>query len=206
LYDLINIIKKRWIVTSFRSSLVFSLMFLPTGDALACLCESGSTKRRVTFYRKRSLAVFVGTVKELMKEEDIEGFPEYRAVLVIEKSWKGAPSGEITVYTPIRLCGAGFEVGGTYLVFAGHHSTGEPGKLETTICSTRRIEDATKELKLLGTPSSAKALQNEKVESRHVGSLPLRRGITGHDKSLRVRCSKLTPSGGREQRRGEGRE
>lgn len=133
-------------------------IFLFSGDAFACMCEPNFGKKWVFRKSVRAAAIFEGTVKEVTKELNADGYYEYRVVLQVKKSWKCAHRDEVVIYNPFRLCGVGFEVGRSYLVFAWHDRVNEPQKLRTSICNTRRSEDAKKEIKLLGEPGFVSTL------------------------------------------------
>jgi hypothetical protein len=68
----------------------------------------------------------------------------------VDRIWKGAHCGTVTVQTASdsAACGYSFEVGRTYLVYAF-----KEGGLSTNICTrTRVIEEASEDLAALGAP------------------------------------------------------
>jgi hypothetical protein len=72
----------------------------------------------------------------------------------VDRSWKKARCGTVVVQTPSdsAMCGFGFEVGKSYLIYADM----QKGKLSTNLCSrTRTIEEAGEDLAALGEPETS---------------------------------------------------
>jgi hypothetical protein len=91
--------------------------------------------------------VFVGEVLEVRKATKSE-LEEYSGPFIVrmrvERYWKGIKSGEINVETDMTGCGPYFRVGEKFLVYG-------MGKRLSTACSgTRKLEDAEKDLEVLG--------------------------------------------------------
>ena len=103
--------------------------------------------------KKESKAVFTGKVLEVSREVDNYRM-FYRVKLLVDRTWKGAQVGEITIYSR-GGCVVWFESGKEYLVYA-YAGEGE-NTLETDMCSrTRRIEMALEDLQKLGKAKTVK--------------------------------------------------
>ena len=139
------------------------LLILP-GIGHACSCNLppiGKTEKQlVELERKKSKAVFVGEVLEIIVPNTPSGEPAWVAEVrfKVQESWKGSVAEEVSVFTAnvCCICGYEFKVGERYLVYA-HGSD----KLSTDICTrTRRVADAEIDLKVLG---KAKGLKRGKA-------------------------------------------
>ena len=113
---------------------------------------------------KRSAAVFIGTVIEVLKprpDEHVEGgrvvYEDRLYVYVkfrVEKSWKGIGKGALTITVEAEPeaygCGYDFEAG-TYLVYADGIGRGKAKRLWIDCCTrTRRMEEAGGDIRELG--------------------------------------------------------
>jgi hypothetical protein len=118
----------------------------------ACLCANLPVKKKVRLMKQKADAIFTGTAKLINGYGEIDG-GRVKAVLVVEKLWKGAKVDEYTIYTN-GGCSAFFEVGKEYLIYA---QKDEKGELTTDICmGTGDIRAAKKDLKYLGRPAVAR--------------------------------------------------
>lgn len=144
------------------AAVTFLLIF--PGSGLACSCNLppiGKTERQlIELERKKSKAVFVGKVLEIIAPNTPSGEPARVAEVKfkVQKLWKGSVAAEVSVFTAnvCCICGYKFRVGGRYLVYA--HG---PDKLSTDICTrTRKAVDAEIDLRVLG---KAKALKGGKA-------------------------------------------
>jgi len=121
-------------------------IFLYSTETLACLCKSESPKKAIKRLQKESSEIFIGTVKEVVREK----VNYYKATFTVEKSWKGNRVEEVTVYTE-GGCMAWFETGRKYIVYA---RIGDNDILRTDVCiRTRLVEYADEDIKRLGKPS-----------------------------------------------------
>jgi shikimate kinase len=122
---------------------VLSLYAVDT--AWACSCAPQPPPQEAL---KQSVAVFTGTVAGVTTSG------QNRLVQIrVEKVWKGAKCGEVTVTTALddAACGYNFEVGQSYLVYA----TKEKGKLSVSLCSrTSLTSQAGEDLTALGEPAT----------------------------------------------------
>lgn len=114
--------------------------------ALACSCAPPPPPAQA---RDAADSVFSGTVVSVTPGKnglDVE--------IQVDRSWKKARCGTVVVQTPSdsAMCGYGFEVGKSYLVYADM----QKGKLSTNLCSrTRTIEEAGEDLAALGEPEES---------------------------------------------------
>jgi hypothetical protein len=123
--------------------------------ANACVCEilGGRTPRREMHHAK---VVFVGELLEI--REDVPSKTESHQLqdalrFRVERYWKGGKAGEEIGYGSRPDCDHHFEVGAKYLVY------GE-GKQRSTACTgTRKVEDAEKDLRELGSGRTLKAAE-----------------------------------------------
>ena len=112
---------------------LFVLLIATAESSFACSCPR-SLKPLKTLVREEyanSTAIFSGEVVEIKLSPTT---PDTLAVrLKVLNTWKGKPADEITLSTPREsaMCGYGFVVGNTYLVYA----TGAGDDLMTTNCS-----------------------------------------------------------------------
>jgi hypothetical protein len=109
--------------------------------------KNASLNRRVLDEKRRSTAVFSGTVTKISLSRNA-----YLAVtLKVERTWKSVEDEQVTVFTPAgdHNCGFNFEVGQSYLVYA---STADDGELWTNHCTrtTRIGVGSDLDLKVLG--------------------------------------------------------
>jgi hypothetical protein len=114
--------------------------------ALACSCAPPPPPAQA---RDAADSVFSGTVLSVTPGKnglDVE--------IQVDRSWKQAGCGTVVVQTPSdsAMCGYGFEVGKSYLIYADM----QKGKLSTNLCSrTRTIEEAGEDLAALGEPEKS---------------------------------------------------
>jgi len=136
--------------------LCMTFVLLGSSEAQACLCAN----RSVNQLKKESKAVFTGKVVEVSREFDNYAM-FYRVKLSVERTWKNAQAGEITVYSR-GGCSVWFVPGKEYLVYA--YAGKDGNTLETDLCSkTRQVGMAEEDLKKLG-----KAKTVEKVSRSNV--------------------------------------
>lgn len=137
-----------------------AFLLLVPNIGLACSCDlppmNKSEKQLVELARKKSKAVFVGEVVEIIVPKTPSGeaawFNEVRFKVL--KKWKGIAAEEITVLTAnvCCICGYKFEVGVSYLIYA--YGT---ERLETNICTrTVPLGAAEKDLQVLGKAKGSK--------------------------------------------------
>jgi hypothetical protein len=104
-----------------------------------------SPKQRVKYMKKNVDAIFVGTVKSVTQGDGLV----FRAVLTIDKFWKGKNVGEQVVFTS-GGCRVGFEKDNSYLVYAKGDKNND---LVTEVCwGTRLRKFANDDIKRLGKP------------------------------------------------------
>lgn len=114
--------------------------------ALACSCAPPPPPAEA---RDAADSVFSGTVLSVTPGKnglDVE--------IQVDRSWKKVRCGTVVVQTPSdsAMCGYGFEVGKSYLVYADM----QKGKLSTNLCSrTRTIEEAGEDVAALGEPEKS---------------------------------------------------
>lgn len=128
--------------------LVLALAAAPA--AFACSCAPPPPPQEA---RDQAAAVLAGKVLEITTETQ-PGLPVGRRTvrLQVEKIWKGAACGEMTVTTGLgdADCGFSFEVGKSYLIYAFQ----ENGGLATNICTrTAPLDQAAEDLAALGAPA-----------------------------------------------------
>ncbi len=115
-------------------------------SAAACSCVMPPPPQEAM---ASAAAVFEGTVTDVRgPKDDQSGSREVD--LRIGRRFKGAEADTVTVTTAgsSAACGYNFELGRTYLVYAGEE---DGGQLATSLCSrTARIEDAGDDLSALG--------------------------------------------------------
>jgi 2-phosphoglycerate kinase len=101
--------------------------------------------RSVTKKLRESEAVFVGEVVAI----SIDAQKRTMAIKFrVERHWKGVTSPDMIVITSVPgpgSCGLSVEVGSKFLIYASRSK-----QLETSLCSSRRIEAASDEMKKLG--------------------------------------------------------
>lgn len=132
--------KKSWIV---GLALLAGLSLSEAVSACSCVMPPGPEAAR-----DASDAVFSGKVTRV-----VPGGRMLKVTLQVDRSWKGASCGEVTLETAAdgATCGFGFEEGKTYLVYAA----GEEGGLTTNLCTrTRSIDQAEEDLEKLGEPET----------------------------------------------------
>lgn len=135
----------------FTSLVIIGVLIFAQTSALACSCSLPtrklSLKQQVKKSRKNFDAIFSGKVIEITKQP--QNF--YVSVrLLIENSWKGKLSKEITIVTGLGGgdCGYPFEVGESYLIYV---SGSVESRFSTSICSrTTNLLNAAEDLKILG--------------------------------------------------------
>ncbi len=110
---------------------VFLLASVETSYACSCDLSKESVKKQVKNAYQDSTAIFEAEVLEVREsgKNDFQLFVKVR----ISKSWKGGKTGEIIITTPSQgsLCGYGFTVGKSYLVYAN----GSDDQLSVSLCS-----------------------------------------------------------------------
>jgi hypothetical protein len=152
--------------------------------SLGCKCvlpKRASAKQQINDARKRSTAVFSGTVLEVISE------PNNVFVLVrfkVEKLWKGNNASQVAIRTGRGSgdCGLPFAAGERYLVYA----YGPENALETNICQrTTSLSDAAVDLRILDEGRKAKAATVGKL-SAHIGDRDSGLGRGTDDKNKRL--------------------
>jgi hypothetical protein len=146
-----------------RRSLQVLVLLAPlfgAAPALACSCVFPTVEQA----KQDAVALFEGRVTSIVDAPaagaDVDS--EYSVTLHVARSWRGLEKqARVTLRTAKSgaTCGYAFEVGTSYLVYAG----GAPGKLEVNSCSrTRRLREASEDLAALGsanTPATGAAKQ-----------------------------------------------
>lgn len=132
--------------------IIFGALALVPAPATACGCMPSmaairkvSTRKLVRDEFRRSTAVFSGKVLSIT-------YDDYALVVKfnVVRTWKHVKGAAVTVRTPPNdsMCGYTFEVGQTYLVYAGSVIEGE---LWTNHCTrTRNVGDASEDIRALG--------------------------------------------------------
>lgn len=129
---------------------IFAFLMFAGIDGYACSCVpfgEESVQQQVSKAKTNAQAVFVGKVLQIIKK------PEKHEIVVklkVENLWKGYLSKEVTVSTGAdsALCGYNFEVGQSYLIYAGG---ADVNNLQTNICTrTAKFSAAKADIKALG--------------------------------------------------------
>ena len=137
-----------------HTSVAIAFLLLVSNVGLACSCDlppmNKTEKQLVELERKKSKAVFVGEVVEIIVPKTASGAAAWVAEVrfKVQRKWKGAEAEEISVFTANVCCACGFkfEVGESYLVYAYGSDS-----LSTNTCTrTSRLSEAEKDLKVLG--------------------------------------------------------
>lgn len=130
------------------SLLLVGILLFHADAGHACTCAPAQSAAREL---ARATAVFSGKVVEIKRHKrPADVFAGVEVRFRVEKVWKGAGGGVVSVFTSSHsaACGYAFRKGRTYLVYA--HGDGE-GRLSTSICSrTKRLKDAREDLGELG--------------------------------------------------------
>jgi hypothetical protein len=139
----------------FVSVLSFvGLLFVPN-IAFACSCSLppiGKTeKQHIKLARKKSQAVFVGEVTEIIAPKTASGEEAWTAEVRFKvlQTWKGVTTETVSIFTANRccICGYKFSVGERYLVYA--YSSNKD--LATSFCTRIKLfSEADADLKVLG--------------------------------------------------------
>jgi hypothetical protein len=140
----------------FLTLTFFTLLLFSYIEAFACSCNQAFAQPLKTrlFISK---AVFSGEVMEINKIFQKSHISVVK--IKVKESWKGQLSKQVIINTRTdgAACGYPFEVGKSYLIFAG---SSDDGNLTTGLCSRNsEIEEAEEELKMLG---KGKKLQKSK--------------------------------------------
>jgi len=145
------------------------------GEAYACSCVGGDAKAKL----ERSNLVFLGKVIEIGDvNKDSSKMPERRYVFEVEKSWKGAPDHQVTLYSydgAEASCGYKFDLNQTYLVYT-YQEEGSDKTPRTNLCSGNLLQtEADEDIKLLGdgvvpTSAVAKTIDPTSGEKAAVGT------------------------------------
>jgi hypothetical protein len=145
-------------------ALTLSILALWSAPALACKCKL----QTVDEAKQDAVAIFEGRVTSIVDEPKSESnmFPGKTVTIALVRTWRGLENQEaVSVRTGESgaMCGYGFEVGASYLVYAA----GESDKLLVTSCSrTRPLGEANEDLAALGagvTPVKVEAAKDAGV-------------------------------------------
>ena len=124
-----------------RSLLLACAILCGAQNAYPCKCAQQSAGRKL----KQSEAVFVGEVVAVSRDT------AKRTMAInfkVEEYWKGVTYREVLVVSTLPgpgSCGLAVEVGEKFLVYASRNR-----QLQTSLCSSRPLKDATDDLKKLG--------------------------------------------------------
>ncbi|HYO14303.1 MAG TPA: hypothetical protein VE685_13995 [Thermoanaerobaculia bacterium] len=124
-------------------SLLLLLSLFVAEPVFACSCIAPPPPQEAA---QQAAAVFTGTVVSVTQ---VGSQQEVR--IRVERVWKGAKCGEITILTPLdeAACGFNFQTGQSYLVYADR----QQGKLSTNLCTrTTSTSAASEDLAALGEP------------------------------------------------------
>lgn len=140
-------------IASLLMALAMGLSLAATLDvrpAHACSCAgTGDAEEEL----RRSDAVFSGEVVEVGELDS--GMPFLAPVTFdVKGAWKGVTGDSVVVHGqgPGASCGLDFELGETYLVFAGGSGEGGGGKLQTGLCSATRLASEETARNMFGPP------------------------------------------------------
>lgn len=127
-------------------SFVIWIILLASGQNLfACSCQVSLEPLKVQVKEafNNSTAIFSGEVASVTPKSEYE----VAVKIKVGKSWKGAFFKEVTITTAkdSAMCGYGFEVGKTYLIYA----SGADDNLMTTNCSRTTIVSDKQDIKFL---------------------------------------------------------
>ena len=146
---------KRFMKICFISILSFVALLFAPGIGFACSCSlppMGKTEKQlIKLERKKSQAVFVGEVTEIIAPKTASGEEAWTAEVRFKvlQTWKGITTETVSVFTANRccICGYKFEVGERYLIYA--YSSDK--NLGTNFCTrTKTLSEANADLKVLG--------------------------------------------------------
>ncbi len=125
---------------------VFSLLLLASAEysfACTCVVSNRPLNAQVKEAFNNSTVIFSGEVISITPKSEYE----VTVKIKVEKSWKGTFSKEVAITTNKNsaMCGYGFEVGKTYLVYA----YGAKDDLSTTNCSRIKLFSNKEDIKYL---------------------------------------------------------
>jgi len=140
------------------------LLLLIRSEAYGCKCGQPTIE---SSFEKVPL-IFTGEVIKL---------DPFRAVLKVEKMWKGELTEEIVLLTGgrrdtggnvvVNSCDFRYALGERYLVYA----SGSGNELKASVCSrTRRLEVAADDLRVLERLKQAREERNQRASKRHAKS------------------------------------
>ena len=123
--------------------ILFGLLFAP--DIFGCTIEVFPGAKKA---RRHSTAVFAGKVLNVRSLTN-----SYAITFAVARSWKGIKEGEVTLEGDqgFTCSSISFERGNTYLVYA-YEGGGNLLTASEAPGYSKRIEDATKDIKELGPP------------------------------------------------------
>ena len=145
----------------FISFLSFVALLFAPSIAFACSCSLptiGKTEKQlIKLERKKSQAVFVGEVTEIIIPKTSTGEESWTAEVRFKvlQTWKGITTETVSVFTAniCCICGYKFDAGERYLVYA--YSSDKD--LATSICKrTKPLSGANEDLKVLGKSNISK--------------------------------------------------
>jgi hypothetical protein len=146
-----------------------------TGKAYACSCQEGPRDKDF----EASAAVFEGQVIALDPGVNAVGHPGQirRVDLKVVRTWKGANTEQVAVFTPISgsECGYAFQVGKSYLIYAIEV---KESQLAVSACGrTREISKAGSDIDAMGMGSVPVKAELTAAEKKSYNDPALRRPI-----------------------------
>lgn len=145
---------------------------MKTEPAHACSCAAFPDPLTAL---NRADAVFSGKVLHLKEEKIDSGDTKWKALMEIDRTWKGINQSQAWVYTNYggsAACGMDFTEGETYLIYA--HIT-EGNRIETSICSrSADLTQAGDDLRELGSGKVPKRVVDLVKEEAALSGLDMR--------------------------------
>jgi hypothetical protein len=126
--------------------LAFAAALVVSSIADACSCAPPPPPKEAL---EAAGAVFTGKVKSVKAAGEFQ----LEVTFEVDRSWKWVEKGTVTLYTGNdgAICGYGFEVGKSYLVYARFIERDAEKVLSTNICTrTAAVGDAKDDLAALG--------------------------------------------------------
>jgi hypothetical protein len=135
-------------ITDALALVALCTLLLSSTPALACSCVPQSVAQA----KQDAVAIFEGRVTTIVDDPEsaADVVPEQSVTLSVVRSWRALENQETVTLRTAKsgaTCGYMFELGQSYLVYAG----GESGKLDVHSCSrTRPMKEASEDLAALG--------------------------------------------------------